>query len=68
MLQEQRLCAPAFSYLHFGISFEWPDGWAVKMSGRREGAEAYEHEHYDRLDVFELHDVVATVLALKLGI
>lgn len=68
MLQNPRLGAPAFQYLHFGLSYRWPDGWSLSVAGKREGSSVYETESYEALEVFELADLVQTVLELRLGL
>lgn len=68
MLQNPRLGAPAFQYLHFGVSYQWPQGWTLTAVGKREGSTTYEEESYDALDVFELADVMQSVLEKKLGL
>lgn len=67
-LQSPRLGAPAFAYLHAALSYQWPAGWQLIITGRREGQDDYENEFYDVLDVFELFDVLTERLALKLGV
>lgn len=68
MLQNPRLGAPAFAYMHFGVDYEWPGGYRLYVSGRREGSSDWEREEYDSLDPFELADLLQTLLALRLGI
>lgn len=68
MLQNPRLGAPAYAHLHFSISYEWPSGYRLAASGRREASGEWESEAYDSLDPFELADLLQTVLALRLGI
>jgi hypothetical protein len=67
-LQDVRLHAPAFAVLSVQAVWEWPDGWGVRIGGRREGSDQYEHEWYGALDSPELLDVVGAVLELKLGL
>ena len=68
MLQNPRLGAPAFATVHMHALFSWPNGWRLVVSARREGSELFERDEYDRLDVFELHEVLTSDLAHKLGI
>jgi len=68
MLQNPRLGAPAFKHLHFHLSYDWPGGWLLSVAGMREGCDQYERDDYERLDVFELVDVLNADLALRLGL
>ena len=68
MLQNPRLGAPAFAYIHFSVDFEWPAGYQLKVIGRREGEEVFEEDVYRDLDVFELHELLVDVAAVMLGV
>jgi hypothetical protein len=67
-LQDVRLHAPAYAVLSVQAVWEWPDGWGVRIGGRREGETQFDHEWYDGLDSPELASVIDAVLSLKLGL
>lgn len=68
MLQERRLCAPAFDVINVSMAYDWQSGWTMKVSGRRDGLEGWEKEMYELMSTPELGDVLATVIFQMLGL
>lgn len=68
MLQNPRLGAPAFEYLHYSLAYEWPEGWVLIATGRRDGAPTYESETYRALSTLEVGELVALLLDRALGL
>ena len=67
-IESPQLGAPAHEVIHVEATYLWPHGWVLRFVSRRSGSSDWEQDRYDELDLFELHQVVSDVLALKLGI
>lgn len=63
-----QLAAPAYESLVLSMVYIWPQGWAVRCTGRRSGSTTWEHSSYPDLVTEELLDVVIHDLELKLGV
>lgn len=67
-LQERRLHAPAYEAINFTMLYEWGTGWVLRATGRRDGCEGWESQHYERMSSPELGDVVACTISEMLGL
>ena len=68
MLQEPRLCAPAFDVINIAMVYDWQSGWTLKVSGRRDGTVGWEKERYELMTSPEMADVACCVLTEMLGL
>jgi hypothetical protein len=68
MLQETRLCAPAYEAINLSMVYEWGRGWTLRATGRRDGCEGWDSEAYELMTSPELADVAASHLFSMLGL